>query len=301
MKFIRVFLLVLIIIGIAALATMKLWVPKLVDKILSSEEAPVIAENPIIGCYVAHLAKDVYALQISSVQDESISGQLDINNAEKDSSTGTLKGTYKDGILLADYTFQSEGTESVNQVIFKKLADGFVRGYGKPDDATGTRFVDLSKINYDMSAVYNKVPEGECPISTPVIQSNVTLVDGRQCYMYSHDGTPLAPYSVIEFLDITIAGTNVTGTKNGVQDGPDLTNGYEGTIKGILEKNSITDVFSYVVEGAPNKEKEIYRASKTGLEKLRYPLVDEKGILVPDLTKTFEPLLYARVDCEGSN
>ncbi len=37
MKFIRIFLLVLIIIGLILLATQKIWVPKLVDAIIASE------------------------------------------------------------------------------------------------------------------------------------------------------------------------------------------------------------------------------------------------------------------------
>ncbi len=135
----------------------------------------------------------------------------------------------------------------------------------------------------------------------PVIQPNVTLIDGQQCYMYNHDATSNEPYSVIELLDITITGTNVLGTKIGVQKGPDMSNGYDGSIKGTLDKDTITNVFSYVVEGSHNQEKEIYRANKTGIEKLRYPLIEGKGILIPDLTKNYQALSYARVDCKGSN
>jgi len=123
-----------------------------------------IPEQSIVGCYVAHLAKDVFTLSVESEEGKSFEGTLDIKNFEKDSSTGTLKGTYENGILLADYTFLSEEVISVGQVIFKKIGDDFVRGYGKPDDATGTRFVDLSKITYDMSVVYKKVSGEKCPL-----------------------------------------------------------------------------------------------------------------------------------------
>ena len=123
---------------------------------------PVSAEI-VVGTYVAHLAKDVYTLNVLFQEGESFKGTLDIKNFEKDSSSGTLTGTYKNGILLADYTFQSEGTESVNQVIFKKIGDDFVRGYGNMD-ATGTRFADLNNITYDMSAIYKKVPSNGATI-----------------------------------------------------------------------------------------------------------------------------------------
>lgn len=136
---------------------------------------------------------------------------------------------------------------------------------------------------------------------TPTPQSNVVLTDGRQCYSYSHEATADAPYSVQEFLDITIVGKNVTGKKTGTQSGPDMTNGYEGTISGTLENNTITALFAYMIEGSKNTEQELYSGSKVGIEKLRYPLVEKNNMLVPDTTKEFTALSYARVECEGSN
>ncbi len=132
-------------------------------------------------------------------------------------------------------------------------------------------------------------------------QAPVTLTDGRQCYTYSHDATETEPYAVTEFLDITINGTLVNGTKKGTQNGPDMHNGYTGTISGTLLNNQITAIFSYTIEGSQNQEKEIYRAGLVGLEKLRYPLIEQNKMLVPDITKEFKILTYARVGCEGSN
>lgn len=135
----------------------------------------------------------------------------------------------------------------------------------------------------------------------PVEQQVVKLVDGRQCYTYSHDATDTEPYATTEFIDINISGSVVTGTKKGTQRGPDMTNGYTGVIEGVLENNKIKSIFSYTIEGSKNKEEELYQAGLTGIEKLRYPLQEEKGILVPDTTKEFKVLKYARVGCEGSN
>ena len=139
----------------------------------------------------------------------------------------------------------------------------------------------------------------EAPFGTG--QSIIQLVDGRQCYTYSHDSTVEEPYNVAEFIDITIKGTEVVGTKRGVQNGLNMTNGYTGTIVGTLENNAITDVYSYVIEGSKDKEKEIYQAGLTGIEKLRYPLVEGKGMLVLDTTKDFKIMNYARVGCKESN
>jgi hypothetical protein len=142
------------------------------------------------------------------------------------------------------------------------------------------------------------------PAIVSIPNTTVAVIkNGRQCYTYSHDATTTEPYTTSEFIDITVNGTKVVGTKRGTQNGPDMTNGYTGTITGTLNDDTITDIFSYVIEGSPNKEKEIYKArvDQIGLEKLRYPLVEQGGILVPDTTKEFTTLLYARVGCTASN
>jgi len=138
-------------------------------------------------------------------------------------------------------------------------------------------------------------------IVTPTTQTALILKDGRQCYTYNHEATKTEPYTVNEFLDITISGMNIAGKKTGNQKGPDMTNGYAGTIIGSVNKNMVTDIFSYVVEGSANKEEEIYRTNNTGIEKLRYPLIEGKGILVPDTTKEYTIMQYARVECTASN
>ena len=126
-----------------------------------NEGTLIVTENSIKGCYIARLAKDVYTLTILSQSGESFEGKLSFKNFEKDSSSGIFNGTYKDGILLGDYSFQSEGTNSVMQVIFKKLENGFVRGYGDTIQE-GTRFSDLSKITYDSSYSYVFKPSTDC-------------------------------------------------------------------------------------------------------------------------------------------
>ena len=141
----------------------------------------------------------------------------------------------------------------------------------------------------------------DLPLIKSVLQSDLVLKDGHQCYAYSHDGTKTEPYTVNEFININIAGTKVTGEKKGAQSGPDMTNGYTGTIVGNLEDNMITDIYSYKIEGSTNKEVEVYGTTKTGLKKLRYPLVEDKGMLIPDMTKTYQVMNYARVECTGSN
>lgn len=132
--------------------------------ILREKSVPVLDSNVVVGqdliegCYVATLAKDVYTLTVLDQSGGTFSGNLSFKNFEKDSSSGTYNGTYADGILLGEYAFQSEGMDSVMQVIFKKTGESFVRGYGDVDE-TGTRFTSLSDITYDTNAVFVKTDE----------------------------------------------------------------------------------------------------------------------------------------------
>jgi hypothetical protein len=76
-----------------------------------------------------------------------------------------------------------------------------------------------------------------------------------------------------------------------------MTNGYVGSISGTATGDMITSVFDYVIEGSNNREQEIYKKTETGLEKLRYPLIQGKGMLVPNTTKEFKAMTYSLIDC----
>ena len=115
----------------------------------------VIPESSIIGCYIGHLAKDIYTLHITSQHGDVVSGTLAFKNFEKDSSTGVFNGVFANGVLIGDYTFNSEGVSSVRQVAFKKVANGFVEGFGTVT-SVGNReaFSDSTKITFDASPVF---------------------------------------------------------------------------------------------------------------------------------------------------
>ncbi len=131
-------------------------------KKFSLTDQKVPQEDSIIGCYVAVISNDVYTLAIDSQEGEAVSGALEFKNYQKDSSKGLFVGTYKDNILLGDYRFQSEGMQSVMQVIFKKSGDNFIRGYGDLN-TEGTRFTNLNTITYDESSPLAVFKESPCP------------------------------------------------------------------------------------------------------------------------------------------
>jgi hypothetical protein len=45
--------------------------------------------------------------------------------AQKDSSYGTYRGTYENGLLKVAYTFWSEGVQSVGDYQFEKIKNNF--------------------------------------------------------------------------------------------------------------------------------------------------------------------------------
>lgn len=130
-------------------------------------------------------------------------------------------------------------------------------------------------------------PEPEFPTGT----------DGAYCFSFSRAATATEPFAVSETVSLTIAGDTVTGTKTGTQHGPGMSNGYQGTLSGTISGNTIEAVFSYVVEGAANKELEVYAFDKDMLTKLRWALKEERGMLVPDRSAEPVRIVYGAEKC----
>ncbi len=113
--------------------------------------------NNIKGCYVAKLSKDVYTIKIDSEDGGVVKGTLAYKNYEKDSSSGTLTGSFKDDILLGDYLFNSEGMQSNRQVIFKKVGNSFIQGFGEVAvEGDKEVFKDVSTVEYDQNLTFIK-------------------------------------------------------------------------------------------------------------------------------------------------
>jgi hypothetical protein len=62
---------------------------------------------------------------------ENISGELVYDYFEKDRNVGSIQGTIKDSILIAEYLYMSEGTQNKRPVIFKKTGDSYTEGSGE--------------------------------------------------------------------------------------------------------------------------------------------------------------------------
>lgn len=89
-----------------------------------------------INCYKYASETDTIELKLIHVGD-AITGTLVYKLREKDKNMGTIQGKMKGDILVANYTFQSEGVSSERQVAFKKVQNNFVEGFGDISTSNG--------------------------------------------------------------------------------------------------------------------------------------------------------------------
>lgn len=92
--------------------------------------AAVAQTTKIIGCYVATLKEDKYILNVTSQENNLITGNIAFMNSNKDSSSGAFKGFYTNGILTGIYNFNSEGMHSKRELFYKGDKTGFNPGFG---------------------------------------------------------------------------------------------------------------------------------------------------------------------------
>ncbi len=112
------------------------------------------------GCYTSILKKDTATLKINTTNDDKVSGDLVYKHFEKDNNSGTIKGKVQDSLIIAEYTFQSEGMTSVREVVFKIKGENLVEGYGDINmNGDTARFKDLSQLKYQNGQPFVK---GEC-------------------------------------------------------------------------------------------------------------------------------------------
>lgn len=115
-----------------------------------------VVEAP--ACYSSVMGQDTMRLYLETTG-EVVTGDLTYNFYEKDDNQGTLRGQMRGDTLLADYTFLSEGIESVRQVAFLKKGGGFVEGYGDAEDRDGKMiFTNTAALDFSSGTVFTKVP-----------------------------------------------------------------------------------------------------------------------------------------------
>lgn len=105
------------------------------------------APSPI-NCYRYATEADTVILKVVHIGN-SITGTLVYSLKEKDSNKGTIQGAMRGNILVADYTFMSEGIQSVRQVAFKLEGNTFIEGYGDSfNENEKSRFKNLDSLTF---------------------------------------------------------------------------------------------------------------------------------------------------------
>ncbi|MBE9461039.1 lipocalin family protein [Dyadobacter subterraneus] len=109
-----------------------------------------------IDCYQFAAKQDTAFLHIN-VTDNIVSGDLEYHLFEKDSNKGKLKGKIIGDTLVADYTFLSEGTTSVRQVVMIKKDNNYIEGFGDVQEMDNKMsFVNRAKLSFKNGLIFKK-------------------------------------------------------------------------------------------------------------------------------------------------
>ncbi|WP_037328197.1 hypothetical protein [Runella zeae] len=122
----------------------------------STSAASVIAKSQT-QCYALMTAQgDTITLTLTQ-QGLDVHGTLVYSLFEKDRNIGTLRGRMHADTLRADYTFESEGVESVREVVFLAKGENFVEGYGSTEETDNkTIFSPGAILTFDSEEVLKK-------------------------------------------------------------------------------------------------------------------------------------------------
>ena len=122
---------------------------------------PGTSTNPVTtACYSAVNDKDSIRLSIK-VTGGAVTGDLYYHLLEKDKNTGAIEGKMVGDTIIAEYSFASEGMQSVREVAFLKKGENLVEGFGPVEDINGKMvFKSRSALVFDSANLLLKV---ECP------------------------------------------------------------------------------------------------------------------------------------------
>lgn len=127
-------------------------------RVVDDNPKPEVQEVSTKECYQFIQGKDT--IQASFLlQSQSVSGDLMYHFFEKDKNNGTIVGTIKGDTLVADYTFMSEGKESVREVAFLRKDSLLVEGFGESVAKDGKMiFKDRKALKFTSNMVLKAIP-----------------------------------------------------------------------------------------------------------------------------------------------
>ena len=117
----------------------------------------IITLNNGDHCFAYTQNNDTVSLSLH-LNDSLVTGKLIYRLYQKDMNAGTLKGLLRGDTLLADYSFLSEGTRSVRQVIFLRKGNILLEGTGSMRETSGRLiFTDIKAVAFNGNIVLEPV------------------------------------------------------------------------------------------------------------------------------------------------
>ncbi|MFD2594978.1 hypothetical protein [Sphingobacterium griseoflavum] len=122
----------------------------------SLSDSTTLTEIDYAGSYSYEQSGDTVALHLT-MQGSKAVGHLTYAWKEKDHNSGSFEGEVKYGVLLANYTFSSEGLTSVREVAFKLDGKTATEGYGDVEERDGKFvFKDSNALDFSQGLVLQK-------------------------------------------------------------------------------------------------------------------------------------------------
>lgn len=111
------------------------------------------APSETSSCYKYISGKDSVRIQLKTTGN-AVTGELIYTFFEKDNNTGTIEGQMKGDTIFADYTFMSEGKQSVREIALLKKGSDLVEGYGEVKEVNSKMvFSNKGTLNFDNKTI----------------------------------------------------------------------------------------------------------------------------------------------------
>jgi hypothetical protein len=124
--------------------------------VVEKPTTPEVYNKISTECYAYTKGKDTITANLT-IEGDSVNGNLAYKFFEKDKSSGPVVGTIKGDTLLLEYTFQSEGSQSILEVAFLRKNNKLTEGYGDIEDINGkVTFKNKKQLQFS-GTVLNKI------------------------------------------------------------------------------------------------------------------------------------------------
>ncbi|CAN5707571.1 hypothetical protein BH10BAC2_BH10BAC2_46930 [soil metagenome] len=125
------------------------------DTAVETSASENIIKVPGRICFHAIIQRDTIRVELF-IKDSLVNGNLVYNFFEKDDNKGAFSGKISGDIIKADYTFLSEGTASVREVMFRLKDNTLTEGYGDMEEKDNRSvFKDPSRVQF--TQLYNSI------------------------------------------------------------------------------------------------------------------------------------------------